>query len=527
MRLPDSGFAKHFLTFMFAGIPLVSLGTGIYFSQHDSSSSVWLWLLFFLPFFIHVIAWIFIHLERDHLVRWEAEHFEATPESAEIVANREAIEQFCIFFNVTMLVSVLLYCVPWITYSCVNSGNIPAILLSSFSYYCLVIIFIQFSIIALVTYIMMENPRKPEVFGFNVSQLKKGLELCAFWRIAHFFAIFMSISFVFGFAFAFHDLDYRKNTTRTSINPKKQFFENRALYVENLISSDDIREDKNKETKKEEVPVRRPADVTDGATPVCVYFKAGRAIFNDQDRNKELMRVQGKAVTDVEIRKDLARENYNFSAINTLVERFEENNEDMIRITLIGRADDLKPNTNSYYLSNSDLSEARINVVRSRIIDRLHTKSKTWQNIDWMPVPISNEVLENLDSLLSPDGGKPALKKTNCTDLEADPESGRRAVEVYFSKVTPDAAMRETTHARKILIEELEKEKYKTPSLMDYMYFSIYTITTTGYGDIKPATFYAKFLTSLENFFEVFFIVCFMNTLISLNKPGKSNPGIN
>ena len=50
---------------------------------------------------------------------------------------------------------------------------------------------------------------------------------------------------------------------------------------------------------------------------------------------------------------------------------------------------------------------------------------------------------------------------------------------------------------------------------MDYMYFSIYTITTTGYGDIKPTTTYAKFLCSLANIIEVFFIVVFFNALIS------------
>lgn len=50
------------------------------------------------------------------------------------------------------------------------------------------------------------------------------------------------------------------------------------------------------------------------------------------------------------------------------------------------------------------------------------------------------------------------------------------------------------------------------------MYFSIYTITTTGYGDIMPTSGYARFLAALANIFEVFFIVGFLNTLISLKK---------
>jgi hypothetical protein len=55
-------------------------------------------------------------------------------------------------------------------------------------------------------------------------------------------------------------------------------------------------------------------------------------------------------------------------------------------------------------------------------------------------------------------------------------------------------------------------------SLMDYMYFTIYTITTTGYGDIVPTTTYAKFLCSLANILEVFFLVVFFNALISAKR---------
>lgn len=51
--------------------------------------------------------------------------------------------------------------------------------------------------------------------------------------------------------------------------------------------------------------------------------------------------------------------------------------------------------------------------------------------------------------------------------------------------------------------------------LMDYMYFTMYTITTTGYGDIVPTTNYAKFLCTLANILEVFFVVVFFNALLA------------
>jgi hypothetical protein len=53
-------------------------------------------------------------------------------------------------------------------------------------------------------------------------------------------------------------------------------------------------------------------------------------------------------------------------------------------------------------------------------------------------------------------------------------------------------------------------------SLLDYMYFTIYTVTTTGYGDIVPITTYAKFLCSIANILEVFFLVVFFNALLSV-----------
>jgi hypothetical protein len=59
---------------------------------------------------------------------------------------------------------------------------------------------------------------------------------------------------------------------------------------------------------------------------------------------------------------------------------------------------------------------------------------------------------------------------------------------------------------------------YLPLSLMDYMYFTIYTITTTGYGDIVPTTTYAKFLCSLANILEVFFLVVFFNALLSAKR---------
>jgi hypothetical protein len=58
-------------------------------------------------------------------------------------------------------------------------------------------------------------------------------------------------------------------------------------------------------------------------------------------------------------------------------------------------------------------------------------------------------------------------------------------------------------------------------TLLDYLYFTTYTITTTGYGDIVPVSDYAKLIVSFANFFEMFFIVIFFNVLLSIASKRK------
>lgn len=56
-------------------------------------------------------------------------------------------------------------------------------------------------------------------------------------------------------------------------------------------------------------------------------------------------------------------------------------------------------------------------------------------------------------------------------------------------------------------------------SLLDHLYFMVYTITTTGYGDLAPRTPLSKFLTTIANLFEVFFFVIAVNVVIGLVLP--------
>ncbi len=516
---------KKFSVFFFLPIILIVLDGIISFFINFNNHSKWICLIFLVPIVIHIFGWFLINNELENLIH---SNNSATGNSEKIplhesidfihtasvdVIHRMSVEviqmksddgsqiwsegklqsgaeKYCFFYNWTILFAVIFYGLGWMGY--IFNASLTLVTLKWFSYLCLVFILLLFLVALFVTYIIMENSQRHKL-SFIIA-LKDGLELFPFWRFAHFFAIFMSISFLFGFAFAFHDLSYRKTPESDSAQPNTSQDVSQikpALYVENLASD----EDKNKEEK---TPAKEPAKSTRDMSLGCFYFESGKAKFIAEDRTDELAEADS---TDIKKRIGYQRDDTNNKQSSKLLTQIKNNSsQGILRITLIGRADDKK--SGNIYPSNYALSEARINVIRYVITTNLYSSNdRTWQSIDWVTVPYSNE-----DS---------KLIKGNCMDLKKDVDSGRRVVEVYLNMVSPDAETLETNILQKMQMEAL-KNKYKTPNLMDYMYFSIYTISTTGYGDIKPATNYAKFLVSLENFFEVFFLVCFMNTLIAL-----------
>jgi hypothetical protein len=59
-------------------------------------------------------------------------------------------------------------------------------------------------------------------------------------------------------------------------------------------------------------------------------------------------------------------------------------------------------------------------------------------------------------------------------------------------------------------------------NLIDYLYFMIYTITTTGYGDLIPASASTKLITSVANLIEVLFMVLVFSLILNADG-GKSS----
>ena len=109
-------------------------------------------------------------------------------------------------------------------------------------------------------------------------------------------------------------------------------------------------------------------------------------------------------------------------------------------------------------------------------------------DIEWITIPLSDDL-----SFLSPQQNGAGTDNEN-----------RRSVEVA---VFP-ASMAGPPQSPGL-------DESRPFSLLDYVYFSIYTISTTGYGDIMPVSPFCKLVSSIANIFEVVFIVIFFNVLTS------------
>jgi hypothetical protein len=136
-----------------------------------------------------------------------------------------------------------------------------------------------------------------------------------------------------------------------------------------------------------------------------------------------------------------------------------------LRVTLKGYATNL-PIRGGLYSSNYELAQARIEAVRIL----LSTASARKFDIAWILVP---NVTEDLAG-----------------------ERPERKVDVEIQEVSRSTGVRILT-------------------LLEYLYFTTYTITTTGYGDIIPRSPLAMFICTLANWYEVFFVVVFFNAVLS------------
>jgi hypothetical protein len=281
-------------------------------------------------------------------------------------------------------------------------------------------------------------------------------------EILVFLAFFVSIGYLLGFALAFND----RNLTTQGLLP--------GLIAESIPGREGGSPLSNRGSDESRILLPDPDKNWQ------IFFNAGSAKVAFEPRGT------GEGQRDRERwEDDLSRRNK--QALFEIIDRLLASKGLPVRVTLIAHSDEIPLSHGYQYMSNYELAGARASSVRATILDLLSKRENVIsKNIEWLDVPLPEP---------SSRGGD-------------ESSVNQRAVEVLVRVLPQETAVTGNRQIRLL-------------TLLEHVYFSMYTITTTGYGDIKPSTPYAMFVCTIENLYEVFFMVVFFNVLLSPKARGR------
>lgn len=411
----------------------------------------------------------------------------------------ESAEFFNLFWRTILFCAVLNYAF-WIIYLVIvhsevqglDAGNYQFLSYLSLGGIALLLVFVSIVTLAFMT---------PKEGGGRLvrylENLKSGAERRPFWTLLHSMSVFLTVAYLFGFAFAFHDLTVAppkpvpeqgktaagSPTPGASPSPKQL----PPLYMANLPNFD-----------HEQPP---PNEQEAGELP-CVDFyfaqpSADLERFDEGDNTDPQKILEGGLMfTDQE---KAERKKKNQEAMHRAVERIINLTADgqQAHVQLLGHASKtpVRRGPSNPYDNNYVLSQARVLGVLSELKSEVSAKNGgQWVNVEWDPVALSSAEFPQARSYMD----------KVCRAMIDD----EKVVHVSISAVRGHPFYYEGARYK--------SDDYKRLSLLDDLYFAMYTVTTTGYGDIVPTTNYAKFLTCLANICEVFFIVGLFNSLMAL-----------
>ncbi|HVG34431.1 MAG TPA: ion channel [Pyrinomonadaceae bacterium] len=499
-------------------------------SKDMNAESGWTAVLLFLPVMAQIIG-TFFHVDRSHKHEIENRYF---------YKFSMKVSFFCI----------AAYCVFWILYSFKYK-------IYFLSWLAVVIVVL---LIGLIGVIMCAFMQPPDTKWRKLNALRIGSANEPLWALSFlFFVIFLDVTFLFGFAFAFHDkycLSILKQSPPALRMLNSESPDEIDVPAEQVTAPDGAKASEQAGTKAangESTQSPGTPSANNEERNYYFYFDSYRAHLETGDNEKNLSgsdqahsgattqtvdenKIKEKCglqqVDEKALLSPLPRQNwimkdtalFNYCSLEQIKRRIKHETAGgkRTRIILVGRSDDQpiaevgrnRPNYNlQHYQSNYELSEARVQNIRFEINEGLKTTSDTevWHNIEWLTLPSSNEASaikdSALDTILSSQAGLTQAFKDQVKD------KNKRVVLASIVSIPDDITS--------LQMKQLSRSQFKELKLMDYMYFSIYTITTTGYGDIIPTTAYSKFVISLANLCEVLFLVVFFNALVSIRGEKK------
>jgi hypothetical protein len=397
-----------------------------------------------------------------------------------------------VFYNlylITMILCVSFYCPLWLIYNQAQPALLEAKTLCSLS---LFFILCLLSIVLIVNFAIMmpvrvgESLKEPssEFWQSIVSLLeamKKGVLQIPFWALLHFLTVFLSVSYLFGFAFAFHD----RAVELTELSPYP------PLYWEKLPAYKMTEESFKNLTAGENLCFNLYFEnddqaVLNYASGVELERHLRTGVIKPGSREEEIARLQ----------KD------NYEQINAIIKLLDKlsSKVHLIQLTVIGHANDKQPTPSAKYPTNFALSDARAKSVQDAI-DRLFRKRNEYKftcNLLWFARGISNEPLPYSDD----------FKEQDCDVEINDDKMVRVTVTPIISSSSLDMAA-------------ASKPPFQRLRLLDFISFAI---TPGGSNNTILTSTYAKFLESLVSICHLFFFVGFFNALLSLKDDRREHP---
>jgi hypothetical protein len=506
--------------------------------------SVWTSVLLFLPVLAQVIGSVILHYRVNRN------------------RKRGNIDYYRWNLSATSA-CVIFYCFLWFVYSqgwFIKHPN----WLQMISLVAVALIAILLCFVGIMTAAFIMAPSDVESTKWLPTQcraLRAGIKVEPLWAIALFFVLFLGVAYLFGFALAFHD--------KSTIARKKEW---PALHMVNLHSQDDaytasVGEPPGKggETPKGAIDQAAQSTTSQAGADVLSTGEQEEFCFYFEEVKASLTYSKENCTTGNPKRSDAyppKPQIFNSCSLQAIVEKLRETMEQggRVKITLLGHSDNepikFTNSSSTRYLSNYELSESRAQNVRYEILLKLReSKFQNIDNIEWVVFPAADEALNQINrGAIREDMFRPEEIKNTEVQVNSNRTGFADQIEKYFTTesidhklppqekrvviatiepisenpvvLKPDqmknltADQHQTLDEVKLLKEAqseyIAQTRSKSMRLMDYMYFSLYTITTTGYGDIVPTTAYAKFVTSLANICEVLFLVVFFNALISI-----------
>ena len=339
-----------------------------------------------------------------------------------------------------------------------------------------------------------------------------------FPNIVFFLGIFLCVTYLLTFANAFNDKYLReRGGIGLYIKPLK----------ENVKSKRE--EPNNKEYPTEETLISSSSTQKIGSWTIFFEQNSPEVIF---DKSKSIVGGDNWAYYEL-----------NKASIDSFLKKVSNHKEDVIlSIYFYGHTNKDKV-SGEVFASNYELSLARAESVMLLIKDLIsHTsnppivslrsfgKSSTGEfaseTLKKYYTSVSKddlsreEALQQNRTLNNLIGKMETIDPLRSVEVVVEMENSANAEIIRLTRIV-ERGMRENT----ITLKTIEKKQNLTSqetqlngdqlTLMDYLYFTVYTITTTGYGDIIPLSSRAKVIASIANFFELFFIVVFFNSLLN------------